>query len=135
MKAVQFTSKLYLIYVIVLLLYFLFMSSYLLIQSPGLAAFIPWTIQMTVLALIIARHKWVKYGIKGWSLFFIVGSGLILLSQLLFFLSDSEDKVSVDKIISELVQFLLGLILFIFADSSIKEIGKDAQSKQGGEGD
>jgi hypothetical protein len=130
MKSVQFSNKLYLGYVVLLLSYFLLNSSYLLFQSPSLIALLPWLIQMTVLILIVGKHKYVKYAIKGWSLFLIFGPGLQLLGQLLFLISDDQDKLAgFGKTIWQLVTFLFGLILFTFADRSIKNINEDTPSK------
>jgi hypothetical protein len=103
------------------------MSSYLLFQNRSLAATIPWVIQMTVLMLIVLRHKWVKYGIKGWSLFFILGSGLQLFAQVLFIIGDAQDKIDLYAMMSHLVKVLLGFILFVFADKSIKSIEEKVQ--------
>ena len=120
MKKIEFTNKLYLGFVLVTLSYFLLINGWTLIQSGKLLAILPVAIQLTVLTLILLRHSWVKYGIKGFSLFFIVGSGLQLLGQLTFILADANDKINYNTILKSLIFVLIGVLLFAFCDRSIR---------------
>jgi hypothetical protein len=119
MRKIEFTNKLYLGFVILITLYHLFINTWALIQTGRLVALLPMTIQSTFLALVLLRHEWVKYGIKGFSLFFLIPSGLQILSQLIF-LSSAPDKVDYNLILKSLILILIGLALFGFCDRSIR---------------
>ena len=51
-----------------------------------------------------------------------MGGGLLLLSQVLFLISNVDDKISISTIITGGVQLLIGLILFQYCDDSISMI-------------
>jgi hypothetical protein len=120
MKKIQFTNKLYYGFVLVILIYFLFINTWALIQTGKLIAILPVTIQLTVLTLVLLGHLWTSYGIKGVSLIFIVGSGLQLFGQLMFLIADAEDKINYNTIVRALIMVLIGVVLFGFCDRSIK---------------
>jgi type IV secretory pathway TrbL component len=120
MKKIEFTNKLYYGFVLVILSYFLFINGWILIQTGKLLTLLPLTIQLTVLTLVLLRHQWTSYGIKGFSLFFIVGSGLQFLGQLMFLFADADDKINHNTIVRSLIMVLIGAVLFGFCDRSIK---------------
>ena len=120
MKKIEFTNKLYYGFVLVILIYFLFINAWTLIQTGKLMAILPVTIQLTVLTLVLLRHQWTSYGIKGVSLIFIVGSGLQFFGQLMFLIADAEDKINYNTIVRTLIMVLIGVTLFGFCDKSIK---------------
>ena len=120
MKKIEFTNKLYYGFVLVILIYFLFINGWTLIQTGKLAAILPVTIQLTVLTLVLLRHQWTSYGIKGVSLIFIIGSGLQFLGQLMFLIADAQDKINYDTIVRTLIMVLIGVVLFAFCDRSIR---------------
>ena len=78
------------------------------------------TIQLTVLTLVLLRHQWTSYGIKGVSLIFIIGSGLQFLGQLMFLIADAQDKINYNTIVRTLIMVLIGVVLFAFCDRSIR---------------
>ena len=120
MKKIEFTNKLYYGFVFVILIYFLFINGWTLIQTGKLAAILPVTIQLTVLTLVLLRHQWTSYGIKGVSLIFIIGSGLQFLGQLMFLIADAQDKINYNTIVRTLIMVLIGVVLFAFCDRSIR---------------
>ena len=120
MKKIEFTNKLYYGFVLVILIYFLFINGWTLIQTGKLAAILPVTIQLTVLTLVLLRHQWTSYGIKGVSLIFIIGSGLQFLGQLMFLIADAQDKINYNTIVRTLIMVLIGVVLFAFCDRSIR---------------
>lgn len=124
MKKIEFTNKLYYGFVLIILLYFLFINGRILIQTGELMTLLPLTIQLTVLTLVLLRHQWTSYGIKGFSLFFIVGSGLQFLAQLMFLFADADDKINYNTIVRSLIMVLIGVVLFGFCDRSIKRTDK-----------
>ena len=124
MKKIEFTNKLYYGFVLVILIYFLFINGWTLIQTGKLIAILPVTIQLVVLTLVLLRHQWTSYGIKGVSLIFIIGSGLQLLGQLMFLIGDAEDKINYNTIVRTLIMVLIGVALFGFCDMSIKRTDK-----------
>ncbi len=120
MKKIEFTNKLYYGFVIVILIYFLFINGLALFQTGRLMALLPVTIQLTVFTMVLLRHQWTTYGIKGVSLIFIVGSGLQFLGQLMFLIADAEDKINYNTIVRTLIMVLIGVALFGFCDRSIR---------------
>ena len=120
MKKIQFTNKLYYGYVLVILIYFLFINGWTLIQTGKLIAILPVTIHLTLLTLVLLRHQWTSYGIKGVSLIFIIGSGLQFLGQLMFLITDAQDQINYNTIVRTLIMVLIGIVLFGFCDKSIR---------------
>jgi hypothetical protein len=130
MKKFEFTNRLYLVFLLIILGYFIIINGWTLIKTGYLVAIIPLTIQFIVLTLILLRHKWLKYGIKGYSLFFIIGSGLQLIGQLLFIIAGADEKINYNTITKALIMVLLGVIIFYFCDKSISSTDRTENEEE-----
>lgn len=60
------------------------------------------------------------------------GVGIAVLAQLFFLLGDAMDKIELDRIPGHLVKVCFGLILFAFADKTIKDIDTKEQVETNG---
>ncbi|MEM6321000.1 MAG: hypothetical protein AAF960_25265 [Bacteroidota bacterium] len=72
-----------------------------------------------VLFLILFKVSFAKIGIKIWALFPIFGGGLLLVSQLLFIISNTVEKINVSVILIAGIQLILGGIIFKYCEENI----------------
>jgi hypothetical protein len=116
---VTYSSKLYLGFIYTILAIFIYINGTTLLLG-NLFAILPISIQIAVLINLISKSKYVKWFVKGWALFFIIGNGLQLLGQMLFLISDAQDKINYNSIIENSLMTTIGAFIFIFCDRSIE---------------
>ena len=124
MKKSKFIHKLYLLFLLAVIAYYVFINVFGLIQGRNALAFLPLTIQPVLIILILLHHRWLGYTVKAFSLLCIIPSLLRLFGQLMFVLAGGTSKIDYDLIIKCLLTVLVGAILLILCDKSIRLVEK-----------
>lgn len=66
-------------------------------------------------------YKIFRIFIKTWSVLLMLSGGLILLSTVMFMLSNSMQNASIEKNIIAVLSFAIGFVLFRYFDTSVSE--------------
>lgn len=108
-------------------LFFYMLVSYLIIMicwnsytviSGNLIGIIPIVVQLTVLYLIIDKHKYAKIGIKIWSILLIAGPSLSIFGGLLKMLADVDFVIN--KLIQNILILTIGIFIFYFNEKTLE---------------
>ena len=118
MEKAHFLNKTYKVFAILVPSYLLIKNLLTFIKFNLLISLLPISIQIIVLISILLRHKYTKNLIKIYSIILIAGSGLILLSQIIFLFADSS-KTDLNKVLSNGIMFICGLILILYVNNFV----------------
>lgn len=124
-EKIEFTNRTYEFILKTSLILLVLLNSYAFVISLNLKVLIPVFVNLTVLVLIVNRHKISKRIVRLWALvFFILAPGLVVISNMLLSTSSSIDFFS-SEFLLRYARIVFGLLIFIGANNFIRKEIKD----------
>lgn len=93
---------------------------YTFISYKAFVALIPTSIQVTVLILVLMKHKYAKMGINVWAVLLILGGGFVILGKLLKLFVGDDISSEIEKLISNIIFFSVGLTIYYYNQKTVE---------------
>lgn len=95
---------------------FLIVNLFRIVTNPNFIQLIPLTFQSTILVFYFYKHRYLATSIKVWSVLFVVGAALTVISLALGGFSEMPSS----KLFWVAVDFIVGILLWLIASSEIE---------------
>lgn len=122
MKKTKFENLILYYSIIILLICLILFNFYSTFQTQNYIGFLPILLQLTLLILIINKHKFAKVGIKLWAILLIIVFGLKIVGKLLKDSADDTLSSNLEKYIILIIGFTIGIILLNLTNTTVKVI-------------
>ena len=120
MEKTFFKNQSFQILIIVALGLLICWNLYTFLISKSLIALIPTIIQITVLVLVLMKHKHAKMGINVWAVILMLGGGLVILGKTIKLLIGDDVTDGIGKLVLNVIILLAGLAIYNFNQKTVE---------------